>query len=379
MKASCVLDPLFAFDDAADDVELFFGAIEERFGAREFSGGDGGDEADTHVEGAHHLFLRDLAEVAEVLEDRQDGPGANLDLRAGVFGQDAGQVFRDAAAGDVGHAGGEAAGDELLNDVEIAAVGLHKSRAGFLLDSGDVLGGFVAGDLKEELAGERVAVGVEAGGRQSDEDVAGLNVCAGDHFVAVDCANDEASEVVFAVGIEAGHLGGFTPNEGAGVGLAGFGEAGDDGLSDLGVEAARGEVVEEEERRGALDGDVVDAVVDEVGTDGVVEAEFEGDFELGADAVCRADEDRVLEALEVEAEERPEATDATEDIAVEGLLSEVFDALFGAVAGGDVDACRGVGDGLGLGCVRHGAGFLHSGGQTLPPGTPRPDTPQGIG
>ena len=57
-----------------------------------------------------------------------------------------------------------------------------------------------------------------------------------------------------------------------------------------------GEVVEEEERSGALHGDVVDAVVDQVGADGVVNSEFEGDLELGANTVCTGDQDRLLVA-----------------------------------------------------------------------------------
>ena len=112
----------------------------------------------------------------------------------------------------------------------------------------DILRGLVAGDLEEELAGQGVAVGVEAGGGQADEHVAGLDGGAGDHLVAVDGADDEAGQVVLSVGIEAGHLGGFAADEGAAVGLAGFGQAGDDGFGDFGVEASGGEVVEEEER-----------------------------------------------------------------------------------------------------------------------------------
>src|ERR1700739_4521884 len=40
---SGVLDAVIAFDDAADDVEFFFGAVEEGFGARELVSGYGGD------------------------------------------------------------------------------------------------------------------------------------------------------------------------------------------------------------------------------------------------------------------------------------------------------------------------------------------------
>ena len=286
MWGSSVLHAVvIAFDYAPNDVELFFGAVEEVFGSGELFCRDGGDESDTHVECAQHLGLRDLAEGAQMFEDGQRRPGADLDLRGAVLGQDTGQVLSDSATGDVGHANCDAARTELLDDVEIAAVGFHEGRARLLFDGGDVLGGLVAGDLKEELAGERVAVGVEAGGGQSDEDVAGLDSFAGDHLVAVDSANNEAGEIVFAIGVEAGHLGGFATDEGDGVGAAGLGHAGDDALSDLRVEAAAGEVVEEEEGRGTLDGDVIDAMVDEVGADGGVQAQLEGDFELGADAV----------------------------------------------------------------------------------------------
>jgi len=174
---------------------------------------------------------------------------------------------------------------------------------------------------------------MEAGGRQADEDVAGFDAGAGDHLVAIDGTDDEAGEVVFAVGIEAGHLRGFTADERAAVGAAGIGEAGDDGFGYFGIELAGGEIVEEEEGCCALDRDVVDAVVDEVGADGLVEAEFEGDLELGADAVSRTDEDGVFPALQVESKEAAEAADAAQHITIEGFLREVLDAILGAVGG----------------------------------------------
>jgi len=196
---------------------------------------------------------------------------------------------------------------------------------------------------------------VQAVGGQADEDVANLDVLTGDDVGAVDAADDGACQVVFAVGIEAGHLGGLAADEGAAVGAAGLGEPADDGLNRLAVllpELAGGEVVEEEERRGALYGDVVDAVVDQVGANGVVNAEFEGDLELGADAVGRRDEHRLGELLQVKRKQAAEAADFGEYVLVEGFAREHFDALLGAVAGGDVDA------GAGVGVRRPGAGRL---------------------
>ena len=194
------------------------------------------------------------------------------------LGRMRGQIFSDAAAGDVRHAGGHSGGDEFLDHVEIAAVRLHQRRAGFLLDGGDVLAWFVFGHVEHQFAGERVAVGVQAGGGESDKNIACLDVGPGDHLVAIDGADDEAGKVIFAVGIKAGHLGCFAADEGAAVGLAGIGEAGDYGFGDFGVELAAGEVVEEEERGGALDGDVVDAVVHQVGTDTVSGGPFRRRF-----------------------------------------------------------------------------------------------------
>ena len=61
-------------------------------------------------------------------------------------------------------------------------------------------------------------------------------------------------------------------------------------------------------------------MVDEVGADGVVNAEFEGDLELGADAVGAGDQDGLLGICRVEREEAAEAADFAEDVAVEGAL-----------------------------------------------------------
>ena len=107
-------DPLH---HAAHDVELFFGAVEQIFGARKLGRGDGCDEPDAHVECAHHLFLRHVAQLAQVFEDGQHRPRSDLDLRPDALGQNARQILRNAAAGDVRHARGEPARHQLLDDV----------------------------------------------------------------------------------------------------------------------------------------------------------------------------------------------------------------------------------------------------------------------
>ena len=162
--------------------------------------------------------------------------------------------------------------------------------------------------------------------------------------------------------VEPGGFGGFAAEEGAGVGFAGVDEAADDLLDDVGVEVAGGEVVEEEEGCGALHGDVVDAVIDEVGADAGVEAELNGELELAADAVGGGDQDGVGEALGVELEEAGEATDFAEHMLVEGAAGEALDAVVGedvAIGGDDrvVVVARAAGffvDGGGFGELRRG-------------------------
>ena len=269
--------------------------------------------------------------MLEVLEEGWRFPRGELDLCAESLGEDAWEVFRDATAGDVGHAGDDFGLRELLEDGEVGAVLAHESGTGFVFEFVDILVGAVLCDFKEELASERVAVGVEAVGGEPEEDVARFNLVAGDDVRAVDDADDEAGKVVLALGVEAGHLCGFAADEGATVGLAGFAETLDDLFHDAAFELAGGEVVQEEEGCGTLHGDVVHAVVDEVAADGVVDAELEGDFEFCADTVGAGDEDGVRVLGEVEAEEAAEAANFAEDLLVEGFAREHFDALLGPV------------------------------------------------
>ena len=246
----------------------------------------------------------------------------------------------------MGHAADDVGGGELLDDGEVAAVGAHQRRTGLVLQLVDVVVGVILCHLEEQLARQRVAVGVQAVRGQAEEDVTDLDGFAGNDAVAVDRADDGAGEVVLAVGVEAGHLRRLAADQGAAVGAAGLADALHDGLDDLVVELAGGQVIEKEERRGALHGDVVDAVVDEVLAYGVVDAQLEGDLELGADAVGRRDQDGVGKFFEIEREQAAEAADLREHMAVEGLARQHLDALLAAVGAGDVDPGVGVADAL---------------------------------
>ena len=112
-------------------------------------------------------------------------------------------------------------------------------------------------------------------------------------------------------------LGHLTADQGAPGLPAAVGHAGHDVLHDAGIEPTDADVVEEEERVGALDGDVVDAHRHEVDADRVEAAGGLGDLQLRADAVGRADEHRLLVARG-HRHEAPEHADVGEHLGPEG-------------------------------------------------------------
>ena len=134
--------------------------------------------------------------------------------------------------------------------------------------------------------------------------IAEFDVFAVDDALALDHSHDESRQVVFAVGIETRHLGGFAADQGAAVVLAGFGQAFNDLLGDIRVELAGGKIVHKEKRGGALNGDVVDAMVHQIGADGVMHIHLEGNFQFGADAVDARNQHRIGIFLFVDGEKR---------------------------------------------------------------------------
>jgi hypothetical protein len=101
---------------------------------------------------------------------------------------------------------------------------------------------------------------VRARRADADDQVAGaLLVQLGQDAVALDRADREAGQVVFAVAVHARHFGGLAAHQGRAGQLAALGDAGDDALGDLEVQLAGGEIVEEQQGLGALGQQVVDA------------------------------------------------------------------------------------------------------------------------
>src|SRR6185295_17242039 len=90
-------------------------------------------------------------------------------------------------------------------------------------------------------------------------------------------------------------------------------EASNNFAEDVRLEFAGADVIEKKERLGPEDGDIIDAMIDEVLADGVVTIEGERNFQFCADSVDAGDEHGLLEAARIEREEPTEAADLAED------------------------------------------------------------------
>ncbi len=126
---------------------------------------------------------------------------------------------------------------------------------------------------------------MRAGGGQRNQCVAGAHLGAVDDVGLLDHADAEAGQVVVFTFVHAGHLGGFAAHQGAASLLAASTNAGDHLRCDVDIELAGGVVVQEEQRLGATDDQIVDAHGDQVDADAVVHAQIHCQTQLGANAV----------------------------------------------------------------------------------------------
>ena len=149
----------------------------------------------------------------------------------------------------------------------------------------------------DDLAHQRVAVGVRAVRGQPQHHVARRDRLAVDDARFLDDADGEAGQIVFAVRIHARHFGGLAADQRAAGQFAALGDALDHRGRGVDIELAAGEVIEEEQRLGALHQNVIDAHRHQVLADGVVAVQLEGELELGADAVGAGNQHRLAIAL----------------------------------------------------------------------------------
>ena len=162
---------------------------------------------------------------------------------------------------------------------------------------------------EQRVAGERVAVRVQAARGHGDDDVAGLNTLGAEDRVGFDDADAGAGQVVLARLQHAGMLGDLAADERATGERATVGDPAHDVGHPLRDDLAARHVIVHEERLGAAHDQVVHHHADQVEADRVVLVERLRDHQLGADAIGGRRENRRLVAREVEREQAGEAAE----------------------------------------------------------------------
>ena len=94
--------PVIGPDDVADDERRLAGLAERAGNGIGLARSDDHNHADAAIEGAQHLGLGDAAGARQPAEHRRRRYGVEIEIRAEPFRQNARNVVRKAAAGDVG-------------------------------------------------------------------------------------------------------------------------------------------------------------------------------------------------------------------------------------------------------------------------------------
>ena len=203
------------------------------------------------------------------------------------------------------------------------------------------------------LARQREAVRMQARRSQPEHDVTRRDPARQD-LIALHRADRKAREIVVAALVEPGHLGGLAADQRAARLAAACGDPFHDLRADFGRELAAGEIVEKEQRLGALHDEIVHRHRDEIDPDRLVPAGLDRDHHLGADAVGSGDQNRVLETGALEVEQPAEAADFGVSARPRGRAHQRLDQLDHAVAGVDIDARLRVSKAVALSFMRFG-------------------------
>ena len=289
-------------------------------------------------------------------------PGVPVEAGLQALGDAARRVFDQAAAGDVGRALDQTGLHQRQHRLHIDARRLHQG-----LGERPVPGeGGVVGPRQtrflDHLADQRIAVRVRTRRPQADDDVARrLTVQIRQGVAALDRAQREAGQIIVAALVHPGHFGRLAPDEGAAGLTTAVGDSGHDASGGVDLELAGRVIVEEQQRLGPLGQQIVDAHGDQIDADAVMAARLDGDLELGADAVRRRDDQRILESGGLEVEQGPESPQRSLRAGAPGRLRQRLDGVDQHLAGVDVHARIGIGQTAletvtpGIGGVAHGS------------------------
>ena len=281
----------------------------------------------------------DFAGLFEHVENRQYRPGAEVDVCGQTVRNHTRNVFDEAAAGDVGdtldHAGLEQRGEGLHINLRRGEEHVAELFAVELVKHG--IDG-IASLLEQGFAHQREAVGMYAGGRQTNEHIA-----LSDGGAVHDCGllgntDRETGQIVLVFVIHARHFSGFATDQTGTSLYAAVGNASHNLLEQCWIVLAAGDVIQEEQRFRTLSGNIVDAHGHAVDADGVVLVGHLGNDQLGADAVSAGNQYRLLVSEGSQIEQAAEAADTADHARTVGARHMGLDALDDFVTGFDAYA-----------------------------------------
>src|SRR5512139_606621 len=161
--------------DVADERGALAGAVQQLHRLIGPVGCHHGDHADAAVEGAMHLGRLDVAGGGKPVEQRIAMPGTALEPSLQPLGQHARDVVGESAASDVREGVHRQRGGELQHALHVDARGLEQP-----VEQGPALELRVGVGTRhlDELAHQRIAIRVHAGGGHADDGIPGLHLHA---------------------------------------------------------------------------------------------------------------------------------------------------------------------------------------------------------
>ena len=179
----------------------------------------------------------------------------------------------------------------------------------------------------------------------------GNQFVAGGHFRAInnlgffDDTHTETSQVVIFAFVHARHLSGFaTDQRSAGLFAADTNTVDYIGRN-INIQFAGGVIIEEEQRLGAGDYQIVHTHGHQINADAVVLFQVHGQAQLGAHTIGTGNQYRLAVALR-QFEQGAEAAQACHYLGAAGPFGNAFDAFNQCITSVDIDACVFVAQGL---------------------------------
>ena len=280
--------------------------------------GNNRNHANTHVEGLLHLLAGDVAELSNSLEDRARGPCCAAHVSGQAFRHDANHVASQSATGDVA----ESANLCLVHESQ-AVLRINLGWLQQLLTEGtpevlDVTVELQTGLLQENVASQRVAVGVKSRGLHGDNDIALTHAVRAEKLVLFHDTDAGSGDIILVWFHHTRVLCSLAAQEGATRLDASLGDAGNDLGDVLRHDLANCDVVLQEQRLGAAHNQVIDDHGDQVQANGVVLADGLRHGQLGPHTIGGCGQQRLF--VVAQCKQAGKTAEPATDLWASGLL-----------------------------------------------------------